>query len=308
MVGNPAGKRELFIHLIAAKAGKIVPTRIKEKHIDLAGSRLNRRRLTRAQLAVNLQQAFLTVLCRILFKCGKYPLVITEIIQDIFICGKAKGAAKHRNRQLAVFIYTDIEYIRRIRLIFKPSAAVGVHGSAEQIVADLILGCAVEYAWGANQLTNDNTFCTVYDEGTCIGHKREISHEDLLVLDLAGFLIQQTSCNAQRGSIGNVPLLTFLNGVLGLAVQAIIHKAQRQITGVILNSADIVENLSQAFVQKPLVRIFLNLDQVRHLDDFVDVGKAHPLGFAEFYGLDFHHKINHSLLLYSTDGCCKRYA
>ena len=37
-------------------------------------------------------------------------------------------------------------------------------------------------------------------------------------------------------------------------------------------------------------------------DTFVDVGEAHALGFAELYGLDFHHKINHSLLLYST-GC-----
>ncbi len=47
-------------------------------------------------------------------------------------------------------------------------------------------------------------------------------------------------------------------------------------------------------VQEPLIRVLLDLDQVRHTDDFVDVGEAHALGFAELYGLDFHHKINHS--------------
>ena len=62
-----------------------------------------------------------------------------------------------------------------------------------------------------------------------------------------------------------------------------------------------MEDLFQALVQEPLIRVLLDLDQVRHTDDFVDVGEAHALGFAELYGLDFHHKINHSLLLYSTD-------
>src|SRR5699024_12374553 len=59
--------------------------------------------------------------------------------------------------------------------------------------------------------------------------------------------------------------------------------------------------LPHALVQEPLVLVLLHLDEVGHPDDFVDVGEAHPLGLAEFYGLDFHHKIDHSLLLYSTD-------
>ena len=84
--------------------------------------------------------------------------------------------------------------------------------------------------------------------------------------------------------------------------EAEVHKAQCQIAGVVLNGADVVEDLLQAFVQEPLIRVLLDLDQVRHTDDFVDVGEAHALGFAELDGLDFHHKINHSLLLYST-GC-----
>ena len=53
--------------------------------------------------------------------------------------------------------------------------------------------------------------------------------------------------------------------------------------------------------RSPLIRVLLDLDEVRHTDDFVDVGEAHALGLAELDGLDFHHKINHSLLLYSTD-------
>ena len=115
---------------------------------------------------------------------------------------------------------------------------------------------AVEHTGRADQLADDRTLSTVDNKGACVGHQGEVAHEDLLILHLAGLLVQQTG----------------------------------------------VKDLLQAFIQKPLIRVLLHLDQVRHTDDFVDVGEAHALGFAELYGLDFHHKINHSLLLYST-GC-----
>src|SRR5699024_12517070 len=86
-----------------------------------------------------------------------------------------------------------------------------------------------------------------------------------------------------------------------LCVKSLIHEAQRQIAGVLLIAANVMELLPQALVQESLVRVLLHLDEVGHPDDFVDVGEAHPLFLAEFYGLDFPHKIDHSLLLYSTD-------
>ena len=161
---------------------------------------------------------------------------------------------------------------------------------------------AVEYAGRTDQLADDGALCTVDDKGAGVGHQGEVAHEDLLVLHLAGLLVQQTGGDAQGCCIGHVALFALFDAVLGLFIETEVHEAQCQIAGVVLNGADVVEDLFQALVQEPLIRVLLDLDEVRHTDDFVDVGEAHALGLAELDGLDFHHKINHSLLLYST-GC-----
>ena len=299
---DAAGQRQLLVHLITAEPGQIVTARVEEQHVDLAGSGLYRGRLAGAQLAVNFQQALVLVLGGILFQGGQDALVVAEEVQDILIGGQAQCTAQHGDGQLAVLVDADIEHVGGIGLILQPCAAVGVHGGAVQVVAHLILGIAVEHAGRTDQLADDRTLCTVDHKGAGVGHQGEVTHEDLLILHLAGLLVQQTGGDAQGCCIGHVALLALLDAVLRLLVEAEVHKAQCQIAGVVLNGADVVEDLLQAFVQEPLIRVLLDLDQVRHTDDFVDVGEAHALGFAELDGLDFHHKINHSLLLYST-GC-----
>ena len=293
MADDTAGQSQLLVHLVPAKPGQIVPAGVKEQHIDLAGSGLHRGRLAGAQLAVDLQQALFLILGGILLQGGQDALILAEVVQDILIRGQAQGTAQHGDRQLAILVDADIEHVGSIGLILQPGAV--------QVVAHLVLCIAVEYAGRTDQLADDSALCTIDHKGARIGHQREVTHEDLLIFDLAGLLIQQTSRDTQRGSVGHVPLFALLDGILRLLVQAEIHKAQCQVAGVILNGADVMEDLFQALVQKPLIRVLLDLDQVGHTDDFVDVGEAHALGFAELYGLDFHHKINHSLLLYSTD-------
>ena len=302
LTGDAAGQRQLLVHLITAETRQVITARVEEQHVDLAGSRLHRGRLAGAQLAVNFQQALFLILGGILFQSSEDALIVAKEVQDVLVGGQAQCTAQHGDRQLAVLIDTDIEHIGSIGLVLQPCTAVGVHGGAVQVVAHLILGIAVEHAGRTHQLADDSTLCTVDHKGAGIGHQREIAHEDLLILHFAGLLVQQTGGDAQGCCIGHVAFLALLDAVLRLLIQAEVHKAQCQIAGVVLNGADIVEDLFQALVQEPLIRVLLDLDQVRHTDDFVDVGEAHALGFAELYGLDFHHKINHSLLLYST-GC-----
>ena len=301
MAGDAAGQRQLLVHLVAAETRQVVAARIEEQHVDLVGSGLHRGGLAGTQLAVDLQQALVLVLGGILLQSGQDALILAEEVQDLLIRGKAQRTAQHGDGQLAVLIDTDIEHVGGIGLVLQPCTAVGVHGCAVQVVAHLIFGISVEYAGRTDQLADDGTLSTVDHKGARIGHQREVAHENFLVLDLAGLLVQQTGSHAQGGSVGHVALLALLDAVLGLLIQTEVHEAQRQVTGVVLNGADVMEDLFQALVQEPLIRVLLDLDQVRHTDDFVDVGEAHALGFAELYGLDFHHKINHSLLLYSTD-------
>ena len=301
VVHDAACQRQLLVHLITTEPGQIVAAGVEEEHIDLAGGGLHRGRLTGAQLAVDFQQALLGVLGGVLLQRGKDALILAEVVQDVLVGGQAQCTAEDGDGQLAVLVDADIEHVGSVGLVLQPCAAVGVHGGAVQVVAHLILGITVEYAGRTDQLADDGALCTVDDKGACVGHQGEVAHEDLLILHLAGLLVQQTGGDAQGRCIGHVALFALFDAVLRLLVEAEVHKAQCQIAGIVLNGADVVEDLFQALVQKPLVRVLLDLDEVRHTDDFVDVGEAHALGLAELDGLDFHHKINHSLLLYSTD-------
>ena len=302
VAGDAACQRQLLVHLITTEPGQIVAAGVEEEHIELAGSGLHRGRLTGAQLAVDFQQAFLGVLGGILFQSSKDALILAEVVQDVLVGRQAQCAAEYGDGQLAVLIDTDIEHVGSVGLVLQPGAAVGVHGGAVQVVAHLIVIMAVEYAGRTDQLADDGALCTVDDKGAGVGHQGEVAHEDLLILHLAGLLVQQTGGDAQGCCIGHVALFALFDAVLRLFIETEVHEAQCQIAGVVLNGADVVEDLFQALVQEPLIRVLLDLDEVRHTDDFVDVGEAHALGLAELDGLDFHHKINHSLLLYST-GC-----
>jgi len=82
-------------------------------------------------------------------------------------------------------------------------------------------------------------------------------------------------------------------------VQTVIDKFQREIPGVILDRVNVVEHFAQALVQEPVIRVFLDLDEVGHANHFVDAGKAHSGGSTVLYGLDLYHKMRP--LLFRSD-------
>ena len=177
--------------------------------------------------------------------------------------------------------------------MLQPGAAVGVHGGGVQLLAGLVVAGAEVNAGATNQLADDDTLRTVVDEGTRVGHEREIAHEDLLLLYLAGLLVQQPGGNAQGRRVGSVAFLALFDGVFGLS-QMIIHEFQSQIAGEVLNGGNVAENLFQTLVQKPAVRVLLHLDEVGHGDNLIDAGKVHAFGFARVMGLTFIIKSFHS--------------
>ena len=251
----------------------------------------HRRGLTGAQLAVNLQQAFLGVVGDVLLERGvDLRLRVAEELLDLLIGGQAQRTQQRGDRQLAVLIDADIVHIGGIRLILQPCAAVGVHGGGKQVLAGTVLAGAIENTGRTDQLRDDRTLCTVGDEGTGVGHEREVAHEDLLLLHLAGLLVEQTGRDVQGCRIRGIPLFTFFNRIFGVLVQPIINELQHQVAGVVLDRGNVVENLVQAFLQEPVVRVFLDLDQIGHANHFVDAGKAHAGRSAVLYGLDLYHK------------------
>lgn len=90
------------------------------------------------------------------------------------------------------------------------------------------------------------------------------------------------------------PSLYILDGVFGSIVHSVIDKAQNKVAGIVRNICDIAEYFLQTFVKKPLIGIFLYLDEVGHLHYLIDFRKAHACVSSEFYWFDIHHRAYHS--------------
>ncbi len=65
-----------------------------------------------------------------------------------------------------------------------------------------------------------------------------------------------------------------------------------ELFGIVRDRRNIGEHLLQILLHKTPVGIFLDFDQVRHVEDFVDPGKAHTRLFAHLHLM--HHRV-HSL-------------
>ncbi len=294
VAGDAAGQGQLLVHLVPAKAGQVIPAGVKEEAVQVALGALDRGGLAGAQLAVGLKQALLLVFGGVLFEGGQDPLVLAEKFEDLGIGRQTERADEHRDRQLAVFVDADIEHVAGVGFKLEPGAAVGVHGGGKELFAGFVVALAKIDARAAHQLADDDPLGAVDDEGAGIGHERKIAHEDLLLLDLAGLLVEEPGGDPQRRGIGGVPLLALLDRVLGLVVEPVVDKIEHEVAGVILDGRDIPEDLPQPLVQKPLVGIFLHLDEVGHPDDLINAGKTLPLGFAEPDRLELHHENDHS--------------
>ena len=126
----------------------------------------------------------------------------------------------------------------------------------------------------ADNLRDDNTLCTVDDERASLGHNREVTHEDLLLLDLLRLLVAETNTDLQRAGIRGIAGLALLFGVLRCVVHGIVDEAQLQVAGIVRDGIHILEDFLQAGIQEPLIGTFLNLQQIRHVHDFRCAGKA----------------------------------
>ena len=112
VAGNAAGQAELIVHLVAAETSQVVAARVEEQVVQMGAGVLDRRGLTGAQLAVNLQQAFLGVVGDVLLERGvDLRLRVAEELLDLLIGGQAQGTQQRGDRQLAVLIDADIVHI-----------------------------------------------------------------------------------------------------------------------------------------------------------------------------------------------------
>ena len=95
--------------------------------------------------------------------------------------------------------------------------------------------------------------------------------------------------------VGGVPLLAFLDGVLGLLVHGKIQETQLKLTGEIGDGANILEHFPQTLFQEPLIGVLLDLEHIGHFQDLFVLCVALTHGLAKQLVLDHCHMDHHSL-------------
>src|SRR5690349_19714352 len=159
------------------------------------------------------------------------------------------------------------------------------------------------------ELAHDNALGAVDHERTVLGHERHLAEIDFLLLDVldaarAGLAVDvpkdQLDRDFQRSGIGHTALMALFDIVLGLA-ERVAHELEGRSLVKILDRKNRFKNLLQPqilalrrgniLLQKKLIGIFLNLDQIREINDFLDSSKtaANPkiIGYLNWHSCSY---------------------
>ncbi len=238
------------------------------------------------------------------------PAVLGPLVADLLVERAEDGFAveperEHQrgHRNLAAAVDTREHDVLGVEFDIEPGTAIGNHARGKQQLArgmGLALVVIEEYARRTMHLRDDDALGAVDDEGAVHGHERDVAHVDVLLLDVldglgAGFLVDiehdQAQRHLQRRSIGHAAL-TALVDVVFRRLKLVTDEFEHRGAGEIRDRKHRPEHRLQAFVQPASGRFIdhqeliigrlLNLNEVRHFRDFLDVSEelanAFPTG------------------------------
>jgi len=162
----------------------------------------------------------------------------------------------------------------------------------------LALVVVEEHAGRTVHLGDDDALGAVDDEGAVHRHERDVAHVDVLLLDVldrlrAGFLVDIEHDEAQRhlqGRSEGHAALAALVDVIFRRLEFVADEFQHRCAGEIRDRKYRAEDRLQTFVEPAALRLvhhqelvvgcLLNLDEVRHFRDFLDVSEKLAYAFA----------------------------
>ena len=253
---------EVLVELEPADLGEVEAACVEEQRVEQVARVLHRGRIARADLAVQLDERLLDSRAAVLLERRGDVLVLRVLVDvreegaDVVVARIADGAHERGDRDLALAVDLDREHVLAGRLDLEPGAAVGDQlGGVEQAAGGAVLGGGEVDARRADELRDDHALGPVHDERPLAGHHREVAHEDLGFLDLAGVLAGldvQPGLDPKWGGEGHVPLTAVLFVVFGLP-KFVVEKAQLVVlSGVVRDRVDLVEQLPETFSLEPL--------------------------------------------------------
>ena len=273
---------ELAVELVAADPGEVVALGVEEGVLEVLAGGLDRQRLAGTGPLVDLEQGLLAGRSQALLLL---PLALEEVevadeaLEEALVA-VAEGAQQDEQREPALAGHPGAggHVLGRLGLDVEldPLAPVGVDGAGEDRLG--VAAGLEDDPRRANQLADDDPLGAVDDEGALVRHHREVPHEDGLLLDLARLRVHEPGPHEHRGGVGHVLFLALLHRELGRWAQVGIGRVEleleAQLTGEVLDGADVAERLGQAAVEEPLERVPLDGDQVGQGQGLVDVGEG----------------------------------
>ena len=240
--GNVHAK--LTVQLVTADLGQVVAARGEVHVVQQSLGSLNRRGLTRAQLTVDVQQSLIAVLDGVLLEGCADGVVLTELSQNLGL-GPTQSLQQNSHRLLTLTVQTHANLVALINLQLEPCTAGRNHaGRVNVLIGGTVRSLLEVSTGGTHQLGNDHTLSTVNNEGTGLGHQGEVTHEQGLLLDLAGSEVHEFSLNVQRSRVGCVTVLALLNRVLGVS-KLRLREGELHSLLEVTNRGDFFKNLSQ---------------------------------------------------------------
>ncbi len=236
---------ELLVDLVAAHAGQVVALRVEEQVLQQRLRGLARRRLARAQLAVDVEQGLVGRADVVLLEGGEQGLGPAEVLTDAVV-GPAQRLEQHGDRLAALAVDADTDGAALVDVELEPGAAAGDDLDAVDVDVGGLVERAVEVDAGrADELRDDDALGAVDDERALAGHHREVTHEHRLALDLAGRVVDELRRDEQRGRVRHVLVLALLDGRLDV-LEARVGEGQAHRAGEVLDRRDLAEDLGQA--------------------------------------------------------------
>ena len=203
----------------------------------------------------------------------------------------AEREQQRRHRNFPAPVDARIDDVLGVELDVQPRAAIRNDARGEQQLPGrmgLALVVIEEHARRAVHLGNDHALGAVDDEGAVVGHERDIAHVDILLLDVLDRLgprllvdieHDEAQGHLERRGIGHAALAALVDVVFG-RFEFVLHELEHRRIGKIRDRENRLEDGLQALVGAPpdgllhqqelVVGRLLNLDEVRHLCDFLD--------------------------------------
>ena len=290
---------QLLIELVAPHPLQVVASPIKQLLRQETARIIQRGRIARAHPAVKLHQRFFgqaALITRaqaaLLPDRGENVLMIGVVVDMlkqaenlIIVTGlqnlragavvdRRQRAQQNRdgNRALAIELQRNVIALARFK--FHPRAAIGNDFRHGQLAARSRIRIGVKvHPRRTNQLRHDDAFGAVVNEGAVLSHPGEFAQEDVVDHVLVSFAIDQRDFNVQAARKSQIAFQAFFLVELGIfkpeaqaklpGLRAVTGEIQFERTVETLDGRDFIEQFTQAFLNKPVEGIELDLDQVR---------------------------------------------